>query len=203
MTLIRQFSIIIILIGMLVLSSCITIVAPKQSSPGEISSEPLSGEWQMTRLGIDPTLPFPDLITNQIISDRAVWKISRQSGQFVISYEGRDTWYKPILGIPIQKKQMTVTENQTKTSCAFTSGGSINVDKLPGIFSTISPQKMEQISLNFDDKVQINLNSTNKISAVINFNANGKYYGETEFGGSMKWKTLQQNTTITYGGTKN
>jgi hypothetical protein len=203
MKLIRPFSIIVILIGILVLSSCITIVAPKQPSPGEISSEPLSGEWQMTRLGISPTLPFPDLVINQLISDRAAWKISRQSGQLIISYEGRDTWYKPILGIPIQKKQTTVTENQAKTSCTFTSGGSINMDKLQGILSTISPQKMEQISLNFDDKVQINLTSANKLSAVISFSADGKYYGETEFGGSMKWKTLQQNTTITYEGIKN
>ncbi len=201
MKLVLSFFIVIILIGTLLLSSCITIGAPKQSSA--VSSDPLLGEWQMTRLSINPAIPLPDIVINQIINDKANWKIARQAGQLTINYSCRDTWYNPIIGIPVQKKTPTVIENQTKTSCSFTGGGSINIDKLPILLSIVSPQKMEQININFDDKVQINLASVNKLSSVITFNASGRYYGETEFGGSMKLKTLQQNTIVTYEGIKN
>jgi hypothetical protein len=202
MKLIKLFPAIIGLLVMILLTGCITIYAPTSSSPGGTSPEPLIGEWQMTRLSINPPIPIPDILLNQLISEKATWKIFRQSGKLLISYDGNDTWYKTTIGLQINKRPIAVTENAAKTSCTFTGGSNINVDKLPGLLSVISPQKMEQISISFDDKVQINLATTNKLAATINVTVNGKYYGETEFGGTMKWKTLQQSNTITYEGTR-
>jgi hypothetical protein len=202
MNLIRIFTAMIGLLAIISLTSCITIYPPGQSSPGETLPEPLIGEWQMTRLNINPPVPLPDILLNQFISDKATWKIIRQSGQLVISYDGNDAWYKTMIGLQINKRPIAITENQGKTSCTFTGGGNINMDKLPGLLSVISPQKMDQISISFDDKIQINLAATNKLVATINVTVNGKYYGETEFGGTMKWKTLQQNNNITYEGVR-
>jgi hypothetical protein len=200
-TLKKLFPVIAIMLGILLLTSCLTI-RDTQSSSHSGSREPLVTEWQMTRLSIKPSLPVPDIILNQVISDKATWKIGLQGSQFTIKYDGRDTWYKPIIGLPIDKKPVTVTPNQAKTSITFAGGGSINVDKLPLLLAALSTQKMEQISVGFDDKVQVTLASGNKINATIAVNANGKYYGETEFGGSMKWKTLAQSFTVTYEGTQ-
>lgn len=197
----RLLAAIIIVLSVLLLTSCLTIYSTKKSTESS-TPEPLTAEWQMTRLSVTPAIPIPEMIINQLISDKATWKIVRQGGQLTIKYDGRDTWYKSIIGLNIEKKPTTVAENPAKTSATFTGGGSINVDKLPALLSAISQQKMEQISVNFDDKVQVNLASANKITATINVTTGGKYYGETEFGGSMKWKTLQQSTTITYEGIK-
>lgn len=198
---IRLLAAITVVVSMLLLTSCLKIYTTAKSAESS-APEPLTAEWQMTRLSITPAMPIPEMITNQLISDKATWKIVRQGGQLTIKYDGRDTWYKSIIGLNIEKKPTTVAENPAKTSATFTGGGSINVDKLPALLSAISQQKMEQISVNFDDKVQINLASPTKITATINVNTSGKYYGETEFGGSMKWKTLQQSNTITYEGIK-
>ena len=191
--------IILATLSVLFLTSC-SITLYKKSSSQDSAQDPLVGEWQMTRLSITPALPIPEIIINQLISDKATWKISSQGGQLTIKYDGRDTWYKSIIGLQIDKKPTIATVDPSKTSCTFTSGGSINVDKLPAILSAISQQKMEQINVNFDDKVQIKLVSANKITATINVTTSGKYSGETEFGGGMKLKTLQQNITITYEG---
>lgn len=197
----KLFPFIAITLGILLLTGCLTIREDVSTSHSS-SREPLVTEWQMTRLSIKPSLPVPDIILNQVISDKATWKIALEGSKFTIKYDGRDTWYKPIIGLPIDKKPVTVTPNQAKTSITFAGGGSINVDKLPLLLAALSSQKMEQISIGFDDKVQITLASGNKINATIAVNANGKYYGETEFGGSMKWKTLAQSFTVTYQGTQ-
>ena len=198
---IRFLAAITVVVSMLLLTSCLKLYTTAKSTESS-TPEPLTAEWQMTRLSTTPAIPIPEMIMNQLISDKATWKIVRQGGQLTVKYDGRDTWYKSIIGLNIEKKPTTVTENPAKTSATFNGGGSINVDKLPALLSAISQQKMEQISVNFDDKVQINLASANKITATINVNTSGKYYGETEFGGSMKWKTLQQSNTITYEGIK-
>ncbi len=190
-----------LMLCVLLLTSCLKIYTTARSTETS-APEPLTAEWQMTRLSIKPAIPIPEMIINQLISDKATWKIARQGGQLTIKYDGRDTWYKSIIGLNIQKKPTTVTENPAKTSATFSGGGSINMDKLPALLSAISQQKMEQISISFDDKVQINLASPTKITATISVNTSGKYYGETEFGGSMKWKTLQQSNSITYEGIK-
>lgn len=190
----------LIMLVTLLLTSCITIY--EKSSPKDSTQDPMVGEWQMTRLGITPALPIPDIIINQLISDKATWKLVRQGGQLTIKYDGRDTWYKSIIGLQIDRKPTTAVEDASRTSCNFAGGGSINLEKLPVILSAISPQKIEQISVSFDDKVQLKLASASKLTATINVMVNGKYYGETEYGGSMKWKTLQQNITITYEGTR-
>jgi len=188
----------ILIIGMILISGCITIYAP--SGPQSSSQDPLVGEWQMTRTGISPAIPLPDLIINQLISDKATWKITRESnGQLKIAYDGRDTWYKT-LGISADKKSTTANEAASHSSCTFISSGGIYVDKVPS-FPGIT-QRIEQVSITYDDSVQTVLSSASKIAATITVNVQGKYYGEMEIGG-MKWKPIDSyRATITYEGTK-
>ena len=154
----------------------------------------------MTRMSITPNPPFPAVVVNQIVNDQSTWKIVRQGSQLKVEYDGSDSWYK-LPFIKVDNKPTAVNEI-SKTSCTFTSGGSISMDKLPFFLSGITNRKIEQISVNFDDKVQVNQVSQNKISATISFNGQLKFSGETEIPGTMKLNTTNQNYTITYEGTR-
>lgn len=188
----------ILMIGMILISGCITIYAPAGTQTS--SQDPLVGEWQMTRASINPSIPFPDLMVNQLISDRATWKITRESnGLLKITYDGRDTWYNT-LGISIDKKPTAVTEGTSHNFCTFTSTGSIYIDKVPSLPGVT--QRMEQVSITYDDAVQTALSTADKMTGTVTINIQGKYYGEMEIGG-MKWKNIDSyRSVITYNGSR-
>lgn len=188
-----------VMLCLLLLAGCITIYSPPQqtSSP----QDPLVGEWQMTRVSISPPIPLPEFFVNQMVSDKAIWKITRDSNNLLkITYDGRETWYKTP-GISVEKKPTMVSEDMpSHASCTFSSGGSLYIDKIPSVPGIM--QRIEQVSITYDDAVRAVLLSNIKLSATITMTIQGKYYGEMETGG-MKWKTLDsQRTTITYEGTR-
>jgi hypothetical protein len=192
----------IIVIILVLFNGCVKIHLKEPSDSENSSSDPIIGEWVMTRSSIQPSLPLPEIALNQFIPDKGTWKFSRQSGKLTLKYDGRDTWYKTIPGLDINRKPTTVSEVMGKAPYIFSGGGGLNLDQLPIVLSQLFNRKMEQISFNYTDDVQVILPSNNRISSTISVNISGKYYGETEIPGTMKWKTLDQSFTIIYDGDK-
>jgi hypothetical protein len=186
---------------MLLSAACFTIYKGPDASSQVRPDDQFVSEWSMTRTGISPAVPIPDIVLNQIVSDKATWKISRLNSQMKIEYDGRDTWYRP-LGFDVQKKQVKVAEDAANKSVSFTGGGTINMGSLPAILSAVFNRKMEQFTINFDDNVLIKLTSATRIAATITCRVQGKYLGDMEFSSEMKWKTLDWSGTFTYAGTK-
>jgi hypothetical protein len=186
---------------MLLSAACFTIYKGPDASSQVRPDDQFVSEWSMTRTGISPAVPIPDIVLNQIVSDKATWKISRLNSQMKIEYDGRDTWYRP-LGFDVQKKQVKVAEDAANKSVSFTGGGTINMGSLPAILSAVFNRKMEQFTINFDDNVLIKLTSAIRIAATITCRVQGKYLGDMEFSSEMKWKTLDWSGTFTYAGTK-
>jgi len=192
---------IVVILGLLLLAGCGEILDYLEWSCSRPPSEEgtLVGEWQMTRVSIKPAVNVPDMILSQIISDTATWRIAPAGEQLAIRYDGSDTWYKMLL-FSVEKKPVAVAANTAKTACTFTSGGSSYLNKLPTIATIFIDRNIERISLNFDDKVQVNIVSEDKIAATITVNANGEYYSDTEVSAALVRKPIQQNATITYTG---
>jgi hypothetical protein len=186
---------------MLLSAACFTIYKGPDASSQVRPDDQFVSEWSMTRTGISPAVPIPDIVLNQIVSDKATWKISRLNSQMKIEYDGRDTWYRP-LGFDVQKKQVKVAEDAANKSVSFTGGGTINMGSLPAILSAVFNRKMEQFTINFDDNALIKLTSATRIAATITCRVQGKYLGDMEFSSEMKWKTLDWSGTFTYAGTK-
>jgi len=189
----------LLIAGMILASGCITIQMPP--SPQNTSQDSLVGEWKMIRTGISPALPVPELLVNQLISDKPTWKIIREStGLLKITYDGSDTWYKS-LGTTSNKQTTTVTEGSAHNSCTFSSGGGIYLESIPSI-PGLSP-RMEQISITYTDSVLTVYMPSGKLDATITVHIQGKYYGETEYGGAMTWKNIDSHkSVISYTGTR-
>ena len=149
------------ILTLIITTGCkITLVMPADQPATTQTSEPLVGKWEMTRLSIAPEVPVPDIILNQVIAQKATWKISRVNGKLTIDYGGRDTWYNP-MGINIQQKPTQVTESPDKRSCTFKSGGIIQIPGLPTILSSAINANVQNITVDFDDTVTINIPEEN------------------------------------------
>ena len=183
----------LILLGLLLFPGCIKIVTAPSPTPQPSAQDPLIGTWEMTRTSISPQIPVPNLVVSQVIPEKTTWQITRVNGVLRINYDGKDTWYNT-LGINITKKPVTVNES-SKRSATFAGGGNFYMDKLPVIINALLPPgTMEQLTVNFDDSVQVNLPSDNTLAVTITINGQGKYYG----GGA--WKNFNQSGTVTYQG---
>jgi hypothetical protein len=176
-------------------AGCFTVVTPVNEQAVIQTSGPLTGKWEVTRLSISPQVPVPDFVLNQVIAQKATWKISRVTGKLAIDYGGRDTWYNP-MGIDIQKKPIQVNESNDKRSCIFKSGGIIQIPGLPALLGSEISANIQNITVDFDDTVTINLSSDSALSVTTNVQANGKYSSNGQI------KTFSQAETITYRGVK-
>lgn len=193
---ILQILAILAVLTLIITSGCkITLVMPADETAAKQTSEPLVGKWEVTRLSISPEVPVPDFFINQVIAQKATWKISRVSGKLTIDYGGRDTWYNP-MGIDVQQKPIQVNESPDKRSCTFKSGGIIQIPGLPTLISSAINANVQNITVDFDDTVTINLSSDGSLSATINAQATGKYSANGQI------KTFNQEGTVTYRGVK-
>lgn len=189
----RPFITNLILLGLLLFPGCITIVTAPASTPQTSAQDPLVGTWEMTRTSISPQIPAPNIVIGQVIPEKTTWQITRVNGVLKINYDGKDTWYNA-LGINITRKPVVVNEI-SKMSSTFLSGGSFYMEKLPVVINALLPPgTIEQLSVNFDDNVQVSFPSTDVLAAIITINGQGRYYG----GGA--WKTFNQSGTVTYQG---
>ncbi|HIH36385.1 MAG TPA: hypothetical protein HA232_00545 [Methanocellales archaeon] len=69
------------------------------------------------------------------------------------------------------------------------------MEKLPTLINALLPPgTMEQLTVNFDDSVQVSLPSDNTLAVTININGQGRYYGGSD------WKNFNQSGTVTYQG---
>ena len=194
----KRISMLIVTVAVLPLilaTGCFTIVMPGSGSTTTTTTDPLAGSWQMTRLSISPQVPVPDLVLNQIIAQKATWKISRVGGKLTIDYGGKDTWYNT-LGIAVQKKPVEVAEGSDKKSCTFKGGGIIQMQGLPTLLSSAISANVQNITVDFNDTINLALSPDGTLSATISVQANGKY-----FSGSQQ-KTFSQSGTVTYLGTR-
>jgi len=193
---ISMFVALVITLALIITAGCtITVVMPTEEQAAKQTSNLLAGKWEVTRLSITPQVPVPDIVLNQVIAQKATWKISRVNGKLTIDYGGKDTWYNP-MGIDIQQKPTQVNESTDKRSCIFKGGGIIQIPGLPALLSSVISANVQNITVDFDDTVTTNLSSDGTLSATINVQANGKYssYGQI--------KTFNQTGTITYRGVK-
>ena len=182
------------------LTGCITVKVDGSKSGTPASSEPIIGEWAMVRAGIQPSIPVPDMLVNQVVPEKSTWKFQKVNGKLTLRCDGNDTWYKVPFGVSVNKKTGSVSESSGKY--IFSGGGSIDLSGASMVISQIMGQKIEQTTAEFTDENAVSFAQGNSnISAVITVNASGKYYGEMETGG-MKWKSIQQKLTITYNGVK-
>jgi hypothetical protein len=188
--------------------ACITVLAGCVKVKGEgtptsvaaAASDPIIAEWSMVRAGIEPSVPVPDVLVNQVVPEKSTWKFQRSNGKLVLRCDGNDTWYKIPIGVTVNKKAVNVSESSG--SYKFSGGGSIDLSGASMIISQIMGQKIEQATAEFSDENAVSFTQgSSSIKAVIAVNASGKYYGEMETGG-MKWKSIQQKMTITYNGVK-
>ncbi|OGO17417.1 MAG: hypothetical protein A2Z02_05130 [Chloroflexi bacterium RBG_16_48_7] len=154
----------------------------------------------MVRAGIQPAIPIPDMLVNQVVPEKSTWKFQRANGKLTLRCDGNDTWYKVPFGVSVNKKTTAVSESSGKY--VFSGGGSIDLSGASMVISQMMGQKIEQVTAEFTDENTVSFaQGNNNIQGIIKVTASGKYYGEMETGG-MKWKTIQQNLTITYNGVK-
>ncbi len=191
---------ILVLCFILLFTGCITIYRDGQAK----TNDPIIGEWKMERTDISPVLPVPELLLNQVIDNESTWKFSRRSNVLSLRFDGRDSWYKTPPGLNVQKKPASISEIMGKAPYVFSGGGSVKLnDMIANMLSEISGRRMEQISFDFNDEIQIHMISPAQIKATITVNAAGQYYGDTENSqDTMKLKTIQQTTVIIYNGYK-
>jgi len=173
-----------------------------KDSSAKTASDPIVGEWQMTRTDIEPDLPLPDLLINQVISEKATWKFQGNTNDMTLKFDGRDTWYKAPLGVQIDKKPTSFSSSTSKAPYVFTGGGGINLDQVSGILTQLIGLKIEKINVDFDDEISVSWVSTySQIRAKINVNVSGSYYEESG-SGKMKQESINQTITVNYEGKK-
>lgn len=193
------FALVLVVCSVL-LAGCITIKTGGKTSATSTVSEPIIGEWSMARAGIQPNLPIPVMLVNQVVPEKSTWKFQRVNGKLKLTCDGNDTWYKVPFGVSVNKKEVSVSESSDKYT--FSGGGSIDLSGASMVISQMMGQKIEQASADFTDNNAVSFTQgKNSIQAVIKITASGKYYGEMETGG-MKWKSIQQNMTVTYNGVR-
>jgi len=77
--------------ALIMIAGClITVVMLADEPTAKQTSEPLAGKWEVTRLSISPQVPIPDFVLNQVIAQKATWKISLVSGKLTIDYGDRN-----------------------------------------------------------------------------------------------------------------
>lgn len=194
----KVFAAIILALGLLLATGCVTIATTGAPATQPSAQDPLVGKWEMTRISISPQIPAPNLVINQVIPEKATWQITRVNGVLKIDYDGSDTWYKT-MGINITKKPVAVTEGGNKNSCTFTSGGNFYMDKLPTLVTSLLNRQIEQISFDFDDNVQLSLTPDDRLAVTITVDATGRYYSGGESGGAS-WSTFNQSGSVIYQG---
>ena len=130
--------------------------APASSASTAVSSEPLTGNWTMTRTGMQPPLPtmIPGFVGDQIFPKTPTWSIGASGGTLTIKYDGKAIWFNS-MGINISAKPVSASEGPDKKSCTFSGGGNIQEDKLPGVLSMIggAAGNLQNISIGYTDKV--------------------------------------------------
>jgi hypothetical protein len=177
----KPFSIVAISITIIMLTinlqGCASMKRALSSSDsgGSITStEPLTGSWSMTRINIEPEVPsqVPSFVVDQVIPKNTTWNITSSNGKLKLDYGGKSSWYNP-LGIPVNLNTATSSESADKKSCTFNGGGNINASKLPGVLSFIG--SIQNIAINYTDKINVVLSSQNQISATVTYSASGKY----------------------------
>ncbi len=169
------------------------------SSNPAVSSEPLTGNWAMTRVSLQPPLPsvIPGFVVDQIFPKSTTWSIGSSGGQLNIKYGGKAIWFNS-MGINVAAKPVSVLEASDKKSCTFSGGGDIHEDTLPGVLSMVGAAagNPQNISIGYTDKVAITLTSSGQINATITYSASGTYKNNKGPG------NLNNAGTLTYTGTR-
>lgn len=172
--------------------------APSSSNP-PVSTEPLTGNWAMTRVSIDPSLPseIPGFIVDQIFAKSITWSISMSGDKLKIKYGNKAIWFNS-MGIEVTPKMVSVSEAADKKSYTFSGGGDIHEDTLPGVLSMIAVAagNPKDISISYTDQVQVTLISQDQIRAAITYSASGTYKNNKGPG------NLSNASTLTYTGTR-
>jgi hypothetical protein len=158
--------------------SLLKATAPASSASAAVSSEPLTGNWAMTRTGMQPPLPamIPGLVGDQIFPKTPTWSIGASGGTLTIKYDGKAIWFNS-MGINVSPKPVSASEGADKKSCTFSGGGNIEEDRLPGVLSMIggAAGNPQNISIGYTDKVSVTQSSSGQINATITYNASGNY----------------------------
>ncbi|MBN1375459.1 MAG: hypothetical protein JXA01_04825 [Dehalococcoidia bacterium] len=193
-------AVIMLVLVLLIYPGCtfLKLRTPASSNPA-IASEPLTGNWAMTRVSIEPALPslIPGLVVNQIFPKTSTWSIGASGGYLYIKYDGKAIWFNS-LGIDVAAKPVTPAEAVDKKSCTFSGGGSINEETLPGVLSVIAAaaENPRNISIGYTDQVKITMTSNSQISASITYNVSGTYNSDKGAG------NINNSATLTYTGTR-
>lgn len=169
------------------------------SSAVAVSSEPLTSNWKMTRVSIDPSFPavIPGLIIDQVIPKSPTWSISLSGSQLKPTYDGRSTWFNP-LGIAVTVNTPAITESQDKKSVILKGGGVIQAASLPGALSLVSAAAggVSNLKINYTDAISVTLISQDQISVTITYSSRGT------FTGSKGPDSFNNSATVKYTGTR-
>jgi hypothetical protein len=171
---------------------------PASSTSTTVSTEPLSGNWAMTRTSMQPPLPsmIPGFVGDQIFPKTPTWSIGASGGTLTIKYDGKAIWFNS-MGINISAKPVSASEGADKKSCTFSGGGNIEEDRLPGVLSMVggAAGNIQNISIGYTDKVSVTQTSPGQINAVITYNASGTYKD------NKGPEIFNYSGTLTYSGT--
>ena len=156
------------------LAGCITVKPSSFASTQAVSAEPLSGDWAMTRTNIQPPLPdmVPGFVADQVFPKSPVWSIGTAGNTLSIKYDGKPIWFNS-LGINVNPKPVSASESADKKSCTFNGGGAFQEQSLPGVLSMIG--NIQNISINYTDRVTVTTVSQGQINASISYSASGTY----------------------------
>jgi hypothetical protein len=181
--------------------ACGLVKAPAPSAPAgtAVSSEPLTGNWAMTRTGMQPPLPamIPGFVGDQIFPKTPTWSIGASSGTLTIKYDNKALWFNA-MGINVSVKPTSASEATDKNSCTFSGGGGIEEDRLPAVLSMVggAAGNLQNISIGYTDKVTITQTSPGQINATITYNASGAYND------NKGAENFNYAGTLTYTGTR-
>jgi hypothetical protein len=189
---------ILMLVALLALPTACMFFKKSSSSSSDsvaLSSEPLTSSWKMSRVSLEPPFPtaIPGFVVDQIIPKNTTWTIALSGNQLKPSYDGRPTWFNP-MGITVNVKTPSITQSSDKKSVTLSGGGTIQADKLPGPLALLGA--MSNLTIDYTDKIVVNMTGQDQISATITYNASGKYTG------SKGPDSFNNSATIKYTGTR-
>jgi hypothetical protein len=156
-------------------NACLSPKAAGTKSNPAVSTEPLTGNWKMSRVSVEPSFPreVPGLMADMIIPKSPTWSVSLTGGQLNPTYDGRATWFNP-LGIPVGVKTPAITASQDKKSATLKGGGTIQAASLPGLLALLGASN---IKIDYTDTITVTQTSQDQVAAVITYSASGTYTG--------------------------
>ncbi len=178
-------------------TACTLMKKSSSSSSGSVAvgSEPLTSNWKMSRVSIEPTFPsaIPGFVVDQIIPKSPTWTVALSGNQLKPSYDGRSTWFNA-LGLTVNVKTPLVNESADKRSVTLSGGGTIQADKLPGPLALLGG--VSNLVIDYTDNIVVTLTSQEQINATITYSASGNYSG-------IKGPdSFNNSATIKYTGTR-